>query len=162
MKTGGRGRKILDDLFLNEKHLGYKALVMIDLRNGEPACKFEDNWLKSRIQIREINYQDVIHALEEDADSDKAAFIQACFDDLFYYLNRIGFFLKEGLLTIKDVQSPLNYYAGKMAGRKQTFEEYMEEIDAKRALSLLELLPGWREDDGMRAAQLAAADRPNG
>ena len=72
------------------------------------------------------------------------AFIWACFDDLFYYLDRIGYFLKQGFLTLDDVRSPLDYYAARMAKQKKVYEDYIRRIRAERAVFLLEHLPGWR------------------
>ena len=73
-------------------------------------------------------------------DKDKAAFIQACFDDLFYYLERISLFLEKGFVKYEDVCSPLGYYAEQMAKDWTVYKAYMERIRAGRACCFLKCL----------------------
>ena len=136
------GRKVLDDLLLSEKHGGYDALVMTDLPE-KGQFPFEDRNF-SPPKPYNISHNDIIGALAGPAGSEKAAFIQACFDDLFYYLDRIGYFLMRGILTPDDVKCPLDYYAEKMARQRALYEGYIRRTRADRALQLLQRLLSWK------------------
>src|SRR5579862_1263800 len=57
-----QGRKLLDELFLSDKHNGYDALMMTDLPEGE-SCPFEDR-RSSNPKCHNVNHVDVISALE--------------------------------------------------------------------------------------------------
>ncbi len=137
------GRKVLDDLFLSDKHDGFNALVMTDLAEEKEPVPFEDRWMeKIKIEKHDVREKDVLEALKL-ARSPKAAFIIGCFDDLFFYLDRIGYYLEEKRIELKDVLSPLDYYSEKMAHWPE-YEGYALRIRADRALRLLKKLPGWQ------------------
>jgi hypothetical protein len=139
--------KLLDDLFLSDRHDGYYALVMTTLEEGETEpCRFEDCFLPHTPQPRDVNHANVIAALQrEDCPDDTDAFIKGCFDDLFYYLERIGRSMERRFVTFEDVRSPMEYYVGRMARHKQIYLEYIRRIGATRALYFLNQFRSWRE-----------------
>ena len=60
MEAGRGGPKVLDDLFLGEKHGGYDALGMADLPEGAED-DFEDRKYK---KLRQVKHKDVIEGLK--------------------------------------------------------------------------------------------------
>jgi hypothetical protein len=140
-RQGEEGRKLVDDLFLSDKHGGTDALLMTELPEGK-KWTFEDK-SNSKIKTHEVNRKDVIEALDGSADTDKTAFIRGCFDDLFYYLERIDLFLEKGFITYEDVCSPLAFYEEQMAEVAEcykVYKEYIKRIRAGRAVRFLKRL----------------------
>jgi len=134
-----QSRKVLDDLFLGEGHNGYFALIMADLRAGADECRFEDDWIRSKVQVHTINHQQVMAALQATPPpDDRAAFIQGCFDDLFYYLERIDLYLEKNFVRFEDVRSPLVYYAEQVALNTKVYRAYIRKIRADGAGRLLD------------------------
>jgi hypothetical protein len=149
-----QGRKVLDDLFLSEQHGGLDALMMADLPEGVPE-EFEDRrYNPAAKKPISVCHNQVIDALRKAVQNPNAldrteAFIIECFDDLFYYLERIGLFLKSGFITLEDVGSPLRYYAEKMIRGKtwEVYKNYLETIRAYRALHFLQLVESSRPQE---------------
>jgi hypothetical protein len=146
------GRKILDHLFLSDQHGGLDALMMADLPEGV-TDEFEDRRYSTAAQkcMRQVRHNQVIEALHMAVQNpaaldDTGAFIVGCFDDLFYYLERIGFFQQSGLVTLDDVGSPLGYYAQIMVDGENwgVYDRYLVQILACRARRFLQLVARWQ------------------
>jgi hypothetical protein len=150
-RQGEEGRKVVDDLFLSDKHGGTDALVMTDLQDEEP-CPFEEpDLIRSKVKkTHQVSHKDVIEALKGSGkDPDKTAFIQGCFDDLFYYLERIDLFLENRFITCDDVRSPLAYYQEQMAKNPEdykVYKAYIRKIRAGRADRFLKRLEKERRE----------------
>src|SRR5437660_1372484 len=62
-RQGKEARKLLDDLFLSDKHAGYDALLMTDLPGGV-RDDFEDRRFSNKV-MRKVSHTDVIEALRK-------------------------------------------------------------------------------------------------
>ncbi len=89
--------------------------------------------------------------LAGNTDGEKDDFIRECFDDLFYYLERMALFLEKGFVKYEDVRSPLGYYAEQMAKNSAdwaVYKGYMERIRASGACCFLKCLEEERTKAG--------------
>jgi hypothetical protein len=132
-RQGEEGRKLIDELFLGDKHGGYDALLMTEPGIGEYLW-YEDSKGK---HYTKVSHEEAIAALTRalvgKSQEEKDDFIRECFDDLFYYLERIELFLENRFITYNDVCSPLAYYEEQMAKNSEDYKVYKDYIKKIRA-----------------------------
>jgi hypothetical protein len=70
-------------------------------------------------------------------------FIRDCFDELFYFFERLEYCIAIGLITFEDVRFPWEYYAGVLGRNKAVFLEYNRPLYYERAIAFLERFQDW-------------------
>jgi len=136
-KQANLGRELVEKML--DADDAASALQMLDW--GDQGHEYE---IKKGQKVK-IDIGDVPHALrlDESHKSDKDVYIRECFDALFFHVNQLERSLRTNVLRFEDVQFPLNYYAEKMLGRKEVFEEYMKKFGDKEALAFFQRYEKW-------------------
>ncbi len=138
-KQAEMGKKIMDEIY-NDEQSRYAA-YMIEPRKRR---------YKTRENLTEVITQPmVLAALEAEILGNEPGhiFIQDCFDDLFYYYDRIEQFLRSELVTFEDVERPTNYYVNLMANDKRVYLTYIKLIGYPDVLRFLDRFESWRDSE---------------
>jgi len=77
-------------------------------------------------------------------DRQKDDYIRWCFDDLFYYLERLDHSCEIKVIRFEDLLASASYYIELMAAEKELFQRYSQFIRFDRAVHFMERFPEWR------------------
>jgi len=115
----------------------WAALQMLDYEGK----KFS---LPSKREIA-ITYADLRRALDPSlpADTEVDAYIQECFDSLFYFMTFLQHYIRSTLILAEDVAFPLDYYIPLLAKLRPQVEEYLRHFNLSEAEAFLQQYPAW-------------------
>ena len=112
---------------IKRSYKSFSALQMLDwsgrsyeIDDGEKATvKFED--VDNGMRINDLQF------------SKKESFIRDCFDDLYDKFDLIEHFIRHGFIELTDIDTPLRYYAIKIA-ENENHIEFMKKYNHNLAL----------------------------
>jgi len=132
-KQANLGREIIDEIFDPKSFAGI-ALDMLDYApfgrsfgaipadNDDKIVRMDD--IKRALDLTNVSM------------TKKDIYIRECFEWMFYYLERLAYFVEIELLTIEDVRFPLEYYAPFFL-EEEIFSRFGKSITYERGLKLL-------------------------
>ncbi len=140
-------KKLLLEMFSHKPTL--YAFRMLE--NDPRLYKIEHGYYKSItysmvIETLSKNINDIFTENMNDRNVKVEYFICECFSDLFYYFDRIKAYIDENSLTLKELQSPLEYYIEIMTKNKYIFLKYRDQIKSHaKSIDFLDQFEIWKK-----------------
>jgi hypothetical protein len=154
-----RGMAMIEELLASndgdQEYYAWDAMKMLDYRDARrvASAQLNKDGTISGYRTKKIagesylvNEGVIREALQigEGGETPVSRYVRECFDELYFRMGQFNDAIRAGLVTIHDVESPLDYYVEKMAEDAEMHFRYLSEYRYEKTLRFLEHFDSWK------------------